>query len=129
MTTVLLLFFTPCIINTKPAIKINVKLSVTLLLDTFFCLCSGRKLLIDVSPWIVVYVSTVFLYVLINFIMAGIKDPGVYPKRMFSIFMFFKIFLSNISMIPSLVNANLAISGYINVNFLKHAIYWLEYFL
>lgn len=35
----------------------------------------------EVSPWLVVYVAVIYIYVLVNFLMAGIKDPGIYAKR------------------------------------------------
>ncbi|XP_078493481.1 uncharacterized protein LOC100176409 [Ciona intestinalis] len=41
----------------------------------------GRIMLQEVSYWLIVYTVVVYVYVLINFIMAGIKDPGVYAKR------------------------------------------------
>ena len=48
----------------------------------------GRRILSDVSFWVVVYMACVYIYALINFFMAGIKDPGVYTKCMFILIIF-----------------------------------------
>jgi len=38
-------------------------------------------MLVDVSIWLIVYVAIIYAYAVINFFVAGVKDPGVYAKR------------------------------------------------
>lgn len=46
--------------------------------ETFFF--RGRCLAIEFSPAIVIYMGIIFIFVLVNFILTGYKDPGTYPK-------------------------------------------------
>ena len=47
----------------------------------FDCFVAFRGRLLGTEyPWILIYVSVVFAYVLINYIAVGLKSPGIFAK-------------------------------------------------
>ncbi|XP_076805844.1 uncharacterized protein LOC143449499 [Clavelina lepadiformis] len=67
--------------NLKKYFPAALATSLLIGVSALFFAFPGRKMLVEVSPWIVVYVAIIYTYSLINFIMAGMKNPGVFAKR------------------------------------------------
>uniref|UniRef100_H2ZGT3 Uncharacterized protein n=1 Tax=Ciona savignyi TaxID=51511 RepID=H2ZGT3_CIOSA len=68
-------------VKIKKYIPLTVATSLLTIVPALFFAFPGRRMVQEVSYLLIVYVAVVYVYVLINFIMAGIKDPGIYAKR------------------------------------------------
>nr|CAB3260951.1 uncharacterized protein LOC100176409 [Phallusia mammillata] len=68
-------------VNIKKYFPISFASSLLLGVPGLFYAFPGKQMAVEVSPWLLVYVAMIYVYVLINFLLAGIKDPGIYAKR------------------------------------------------